>query len=139
MEYKRIDDTVFLRVDPDEDIVEQLKVMALKENIKLAEVNGLGALKALTVGLFAVNEKAFHGNHFVGAYEMTSLHGTITTKDGEYYSHLHMNAGDVNGKVVGGHLTQAVVSATAEIDVRIINGTLERRFDENIGLNLFKF
>ncbi len=39
----------------------------------------------------------------------------------------------------GGHLNKAVVSATCEMVISLIDGIVDRRFDEEIGLNLFKF
>ena len=59
--------------------------------------------------------------------------------DGEYYSHIHFSAGNENGEVFGGHLNKAVVSATCEMIINIIDGVVDRKFDEDIGLNLFKF
>ncbi len=59
--------------------------------------------------------------------------------DGEFYSHLHMSAGDEIGKVFGGHLNRAIVSATCEMVIYIIDGEVDRKFDSDIGLNLFSF
>ena len=53
--------------------------------------------------------------------------------------HLHFSAGDSAGRVFGGHLNSAVISATAEIFVRTLCGAVGRRFDEGIGLNLLDF
>ena len=41
MEYKRFGNTVVVRMDKGEEIVEQVKQVALKENIKLAQVSRL--------------------------------------------------------------------------------------------------
>ena len=59
--------------------------------------------------------------------------------NGEFYSHLHMSAGDDKGQVFGGHLNKAIVSATCEMIINIIDGTVDREYNEEIGLNLFKF
>ena len=65
--------------------------------------------------------------------------GTLTTKEGKPYLHVHFAAGDEQGHVVGGHLNRATISATAEIIVRTIEGRVERHFNDEIGLNLFSF
>ena len=139
MDYRRFDDTVVMRIDRGEEILAQLKEMALKENIRLASVRALGAVNQFTVGVFLTGEKKYKANHFSGEYEIVSLTGTISTMKGEYYAHLHMSAGDEEGHVVGGHLNEAMVSATCEMVVEIIDGQVDRAFNEDVGLNLFSF
>ena len=41
--------------------------------------------------------------------------------------------------MVGGHLNRAMVSATCEMVVTVVPGTVERVFHEDVGLNLFQF
>ena len=139
MEYRRFENTCIVRIDRGEEILEQVKVLAEKENIKLATVQALGAINEFTVGVFDTAEKKYYANHFQGLYEIVSLWGTISTMNGESYSHIHMSAGDDKGLVVGGHLNRAVVSATCEMVVTCIPGTVDRTFNEDVGLNLFKF
>lgn len=139
MKYQRFSDALFLRIDPDEEICSQLICLAKQENIPLAEISGLGAVKELTIGVFDTVQKRYHSNHFSGVFEITSLTGTLTQKDGSPYLHLHMSVGDKDGHVYGGHLNQAVVSATAELVIRQIPGSVGRKMDEGIGLNLFHF
>lgn len=52
---------------------------------------------------------------------------------------MHMSAGNDKGEVFGGHLNRAVVSATCEMVVNILEGTVDRYYDEQIGLNLLRF
>lgn len=139
MEYKRFDSTIIARIDRGEEILEKIKELAIKENIKLASISALGATNDFTVGVFNVDEKKYYSNSFTGNFEIVSLVGTINTMNGEFYSHLHMSAGDSEGKVFGGHLNRAVVSATCEMVINVINGEVDRYHDENVGLNLFKF
>jgi len=139
MEYKRFENTIFARLDKGEEIQEQLKILALKEHIQLASVRGLGATDDFTVGVFKTDRKQYDANSFQGYFEIVSLTGTITTMNGEYYAHLHMSAGNEKGEVFGGHLNRAVISATCELVIQVVDGTVERRFDENIGLNVFRF
>ena len=139
MEYRRFDNTVILRLDPDEEICEQLMKVAVRERIRLASISGLGAVKELTTGVFDTVTKEYHANDFQGAFEIVSLTGTITQKDGEVYLHAHLSAGDAKGNVFGGHLNRAIVSATAEIILQVLPGQVGRKFSEKIGLNLFEF
>lgn len=139
MEYRRFENAVIARIDKDEEILESLKEISLKENIKLANISALGAVNDFTVGVFKTEEKKYYSNDFKGNFEIVSLTGTVSTMNGEYYAHIHMSAGNDRGEVFGGHLNKAVVSATCEMVINIIDGAVDRRFDESIGLNLFSF
>lgn len=139
MEYRRFNNTIVCRIDRGEEILDKIKEVALKENIKLANVNALGATNEFTVGVFKPEEKKYYSNEFKGDFEIVSLTGTINTMNGEFYTHIHMSAGNEKGEVFGGHLNRAVVSATCEMIINIIDGVVDRKFDEDIGLNLFKF
>lgn len=139
MEYKKFNNTIVARIDKGEEILEKIKEIALKENIKLANINALGATNDFTVGVFKTEEKKYYSNDFKGNYEIVSLTGTINTMNGDFYSHLHMSCGNEKGEVFGGHLNRAIVSATVEMIINIIDGEVDRCFNEEIGLNLFKF
>ena len=139
MKYRKFNNTLIVRIDKDEEIIEQVQCVAKQEHILLASVEALGAINDFTVGLFDTEEKKYHSNHFQGAFEIVSLTGTISTKDGEFYQHLHMSAGNRKGEVFGGHLNSAIVSATCEMVIHVIDGEADRYFDEKIGLNLFRF
>lgn len=134
MKYQRFEQTIIVRMDKGEDIVEQVKNVALKEKIKLASISALGAINEFTVGVFKTKEKKYYANEFKGDFEIVSLTGTINTMNDEYYSHMHLSAGNDQGQVFGGHLNKAIVSATCEMVIQIINGEVDRYFDEEVGL-----
>ena len=139
MEYKKFENTIVVRIDRGEEILEKIKEIALKENIKLANINALGATNDFTVGVFNVDEKKYYANSFKGNFEIVSLIGTINTMNDEFYTHIHMSAGNDKGEVFGGHLNRAIVGATCEMVINIIDGKVDRYFDTDVGLNLFKF
>jgi len=139
MEYKRFNNKIVARIDKGEEILDKIKEIALKENIKLANVNALGATNDFTVGVYNIDEKKYYSNSFTGNFEIVSLTGSINTMNGEFYTHIHMSCGDSEGKVFGGHLNKAIVSATCEMFIEIIDGTVDRFKDLETGLNLFKF
>ena len=124
MEYRKFGDTYIVRMDRDEEILAQLKIFAEKEQVKLASVTALGAVKDFTIGVFDTSAKAYHSNRFQGVYEIVSLVGTINTKE---------------GRVLGGHLNEAVISATCELVVTCLPGETNRVFSDEVGLNLISF
>ena len=139
MDYRKFGNTYVVRLDPAEEILEQLEHFARQEQVRLAAVQALGAGKEFTVGVFKTDEKKYYANHFSGSFEIVSLTGTIDTMDGDFYCHLHMSAGDDQGRVFGGHLNRAVISATCEMIVTLLPGTVDRALSEEVGLNLWKF
>ena len=138
MKNKRFDKTIVVRIDRGEEILDKIRELAIAENIKLASVTALGATNDFTVGVFNTAEKKYYANEFKGAFEIVSLTGTINTMDGQFYTHIHMSAGNDKGEVFGGHLNRAMVSATCEMTVTVIDGEVDRYRDDDVGLNLFK-
>jgi hypothetical protein len=47
-----------------------------------------------------------------------------------------MSAGNQKGEVFGGHLNRAIVSATCELVITVIDGRVDRVHDEETGLIL---
>lgn len=139
MEYRRFGNTIVARIDKGEEILTEIKNIAEVEKIKLANINALGATNDFVVGVFKTSEKKYYSNEFKGDFEIVSLTGTINTMNGEFYSHIHFSAGNEKGEVFGGHLNKAVVSATCEMIINVIDANVDRIHDEEIGLNLFKF
>ncbi len=139
MEYRKFDDTYVVRLNKGEEVIESLKELCKNENIELAEITGLGASNLVEIGVFNVNTKEYNTKIFEGMFEITSLVGNATRKDGEVYLHIHINFGNEEGIVKGGHLVKSVISATSEIIVRKINGKVGRKLSDEIGLNLLEF
>ncbi len=139
MEYRKFGDTYIVRMDPGEEILTQLKVFAEQEGVKLASVTALGAVKDFTVGVFDTGVKVYKSNRFQGVYEIVSLVGTINTMNDAFYCHLHMCAADQEGHAFGGHLNEAVISATCELVVTCLPGRTDRVFSDEVGLNLISF
>ena len=57
--------------------------------------------------------KEYNTKVFEGMFEITSLVGNVTRKDCEVYLHIHINFGDEEGLVKGGHLVKSKISATS--------------------------
>lgn len=139
MEYRKFQNKIIVRMDKGEEILEKVREVAEKEKIKLADISALGAVSEFTVGVFDTEAKEYHANEFKGSFEIVSLTGTINIMNDEFYCHLHMSAGNEKGQVFGGHLNRAIISATCEMVITLIDGRVDRRFEKEVGLNLFQF
>ncbi len=139
MEYRRFGNTLIIRLDPGEEILAGLKKAALCEKVKLGRVSGIGATNNFTVGVYDLDKKVFVPHTYTGPHEIVSLSGSVNTMNGEYYSHLHMSAGNSDNIVYGGHLSEATVSPTCEIFLEVIEGSVDREKDPETGINIFKF
>ena len=139
MDYRRFNDTYILRIDRGEEVLETLKALCSKEDIRLAQVDALGAVDHAVVSVYDVPTKTFFKKELDGPMEIAGLTGSVTRKDGEPYLHLHGSLCDRELKAWGGHINALRVSATCEMIIRVIPGEVGRRLDENIGLNLFEF
>jgi predicted DNA-binding protein with PD1-like motif len=139
MEYKQFGDTYVVRMDRGEEILSQLEALCKKENIALASVSALGAVDHALVSVYDVPNKVFCRKEFNEPMEISALIGSVSQKEGQVYLHLHVTLCDTNCAAHGGHANELRVSATTEMILHTIPGTVERQLDPEIGLNLFKF
>lgn len=136
MIYKQFHNKVIVRIDKGEELIDCLKTICKTLDIKLGSIIGIGATDKITVGLMNTKTKKYQSKEFTGDHEITSLVGNITTLNGEVYLHLHVTICNVEHKALGGHLTSAVISATFEGIIDIIDGQINREYNDEVGLNL---
>lgn len=141
MEYRRFGDKIVVRIDKGEELCAALLELAEKENIRMAGVTGIGASDDVTLGVFDTGTKVYNKTRFnATAYELGSVTGNLSRQDGKPYLHLHAVIGSpAKGECHAGHLNAAVISATCELVIDVIDGEVGRKFSDNIGLNLYEF
>ena len=139
MEYKKVKNHIIVRLDVGEEIISSIMNILKNEKISFATVTGIGATNDFTVGTYDVTNQFYKKSNYKGVFEIVSLLGNTSTMNNEPYIHIHMSAADKNNNVVGGHLNEAYISATAEIVLEIIEANVDRIKDPNTGLNIFKF
>ncbi|MBQ9979618.1 MAG: DNA-binding protein [Oscillospiraceae bacterium] len=140
MKYIRKDNTIVVRLEVGEELLAALTEVCRKEEVQLASISGIGATDDVTVGVFDTATKQYFNRRFTGFFEICSLAGNASRKDGECYLHIHMVFANVEtGQCVGGHLNHARISATAEIFLHLLDTPTDRKFSEEIGINLLQF
>ena len=138
MNYKRMANKVVVRIDSGEEIVETLRQICTDLGITFGTITGIGATNRAIIGLFDMKTKKYHSTEFTGDYEISLLYGNISTMDGKPYLHIHANLCDIKHESFGGHLESAIVSATFEAMIDILDGNINRKFNEETGLNLME-
>jgi len=139
LDYRRFKDKYIVRLQKGEEVVETLEKFVKEEKIRLGRITGIGATDNATVGFFDTKEKDYHSKKLTGDMEILNLSGNISEMEGEPYLHLHITLEDAKGVLQGGHLNSAVISATGEIIIDVIDGVVGRNYDDETGLNLFEF
>jgi hypothetical protein len=139
MKYKRNNNKVFISLETGDEIIESITNVLKIEKIYSGMINGIGAISQVELGFYNIESKEYKKESFNYDYELTSLMGNITLKDGVPFVHIHINMSDDNFKVSGGHLFSAVTAATAEVIILLNEQTIKRELDKNVGLYLWDF
>jgi len=137
MKFYQTGNVYFLRLEIGEEVLAALTEFCKAQDIRLGQVNAIGAVSHAVTGLYNVAEQKYYSTRIEGPLEIVSLMGSISRKDGEVYIHTHASFSDLACSVRGGHLTEAVVSATCEMVVTAYEGEVGRRVCEKTGLNIF--
>lgn len=137
MKWKITGNTLMLRIDRGEEILASVQKACEENNIRLGAVSAIGAVDHAVVGLYRVEEHAYHSNTLDGEMELTALVGNVTTKDGKLYLHLHATLADEAGHAFGGHLNEARISGTCEMVIQKLDGEVGRTVDPQTGLNIW--
>ncbi len=140
MEYKRFGNTIVLRMEKGEEIISELKRLCHLEGIKLGSVSGIGAVNNAVIGIFHTATKTYYSKEYTGDFEIASLTGNLSLMNEEPYLHLHIVIGNAEtNEVYAGHLSSATIGATGEIIVTVMEGSVNRKFSDEIGLNLIEY
>ena len=139
MDYRKYGNTYLVCMEVGEEIVEQLKVLCRAENVRLAQVDAIGAVRQAVIGVYDLEKQAYHREELEGFMEITGLTGNVTRMNGQPYPHLHTTLAGQDNKVHAGHVIGLVVGATCEMFVRVLDGEVNRVRDDKIGINTIRF
>tara|TARA_Y100000814_G_scaffold276828_1_gene237355 strand:+ start:603 stop:1031 length:429 start_codon:yes stop_codon:yes gene_type:complete len=127
----------FISIDKDEYVNQSLLDVANNENLKSGWISGVGAIYDIEVGYFDVEKKDYVRKKFSGDYELLSISGNISIKEGDRFVHTHITFSDIEFNVFGGHLFDAKVAAAGEFLIDLCDFEVKRKYNENLGLHLW--
>jgi len=135
VKYRKVGEKIFVSLQSGDLINKSLTEISVKENISNAWINGIGAIDSVEVGYMDVVNKKYQKRNFNDNYELISLIGNISIKDGVPFVHTHITFSDTEYKVFGGHLFDAKITATGEIILTVADSKIDRQFNENVGIH----
>ncbi len=139
MDYRKFGNTYVVRLDRGEEMIEKVLWLASTEQIRLAQISGLGEVNIITLGNYSAETRQYKATTFHADFEIVSLSGNLTTQNGKPYLHIHMAVSDSCGRCYGGHLNHGEVNGSAELFITVLDGEVERQPNPDIGLNLMQF
>ena len=108
-----------------------------EHSVKGAFYNAIGALENVELGYYDLHNQTYVRKTFSdGDYELVSAHGNLTLKNGEPYVHIHASISGPDFQVFGGHLFEATVAVTAEVQLTPLETFAVREPNKSIGLDL---
>lgn len=142
MEYRKFDDKIYVRLDKNDEIIASLLSVCERQDLSVAQIQGIGGCESATVGVFDMEKKAYNETTVNGLLEMVSLDGNLTYFEGKPYLHLHAafayrEAGAI--KTLSGHLLKAMIGLTGEIVITPADGRIGRRYIEELGIRVWDF
>lgn len=120
------------------DLLEEIKNICIKEDIRLARIEALGAVQKACIGYYDQNALEYQFIDLDQHLEITNLVGNISLKDGNPIAHAHITFADSTGKAFGGHLAPGTIVFACEFILEAFDGpAFTRGLDEVTGLPLW--
>ncbi len=139
MDYRKGKDAITLRLDLDDEIVQSVLEVCVKENITSAYLSGIGAAKIVEISHFNTVTKKYSSRTFEGMLEIASMYGNVAMLEGKQAAHIHVVLGLEDFSAVGGHLVKGIANPTCEIIITPVGTEIRREKDEKTGLSLQRF
>ena len=143
MDYRKEKNAIYLRIDKGEEVIASIKKVCVNEQVEGGYFQGIGACGKAVLSTWILEKQDFIHHTITGMLELVSLTGNISTdRNVEPFAHSHAvfsylkDSGEV--AVVAGHLEETEIRYTGEIILTPAEAKIERTFDENAGIDVWK-
>lgn len=143
MDYRKYGEKIYVRLDKGDEIIASVTAVCEKEQIRTAQIQGIGGCEKVTVGVFDLDKKDYLRETVDGMLEMISLDGNVAAYEEKPYIHVHASFAyhtpDGRPALLAGHLLSAVIGLTGEIVITLADGNITRRYIDDLGIRVWDF
>ncbi len=144
MDYRRFENTYYIRMDRGDEIISRIVELCRKEGIRSAYYTGIGGCSSAEIQTFIPDKHEFITDRLEGMLELVSFTGNVASdKDRALKHHTHAAFAYIeNGahRVAAGHLKSTTVLYTAEIELRpVIGGEISLKPNPETGTGFWSF
>lgn len=137
MKHKQANNIFYvIRLEKGEKIIEGIIDFCNKNKIKNALFFGLGAISRAELMHYVVDTKKYSSKVIEEPLEIANMTGNVMIMDSKPILHTHITVSNKDMKPYAGHLKEAAVAATCEIFLVKLDSEINRKYSEEIGLNL---
>ena len=143
MDYRKMNDIYYVRIDKGEEIITELLQICGREGIQSAVFTGIGGCSHAEIQTFIPQKGTFETEILDGMLELINITGNIITDDDQLFHHTHAVFSykkESEHKIAAGHMKALTVLYTAEIELRpVIGGVIKRKHDPETGTGFWSF
>ncbi|NJF24455.1 PPC domain-containing DNA-binding protein [Thermococcus sp. Bubb.Bath] len=115
------------RIPEGEELLSYINRFAEEHNVLIGTINAIGSLRHPKIGYFDENAGEYKMIELEGTFELVSLMGNISLKDGKPFAHIHVSLGGPDGRLYGGHLVEGEVFVAEVFIQEFLGEPLERK------------
>lgn len=143
MEYRKIGETYYVRMDRGDEIISSLLEICEKESIPSAVFSGIGGCQSAELQVFIPETGSFETEQLEGMLELVSLNGNVVRDENNklfHHTHALFTFKKYEHGIAEGHLKSSTVLYTAEIELRpTVGGSIGRKYDPETGTGFWDF
>lgn len=131
---------IIVRIDKDEEVISCLEEVIKKTKLQSAFFWAIGAFKNVLLSFYDHNSKSYIDKELNEETEVVSFMGNISYRYAEEIPviHAHVSLSTREYGLIGGHLKKAIVAVTLETLILPITDKIERIYNQDFNLFLWK-
>lgn len=127
MQFREMPSGYFIVLDRGEELMEELTRFATETGVRAASLQGIGAIRRLTLGYYDLAAQRYERASWEEEFEVASLTGNLAVVDGGPFPHVHGVFGRRDFSTLAGHVFEAEVAVAMEITALTAPEALRRQ------------